>query len=411
VDDSFNNKNIPKINASTLKQLQNPSRQKILRFFQTKDKIAYTTLEESLDIPSGTLWYHLKLLDGLITQDHKRKYYLTADGIQALNYLYSVGSQDKKDKYKNNEDKLNQLSHPMRRKILITIEQESNFGIGYNELLAELNLTSGTLYYHLKFLQGLIQQNNDKKYTLTSSGVQTLDSFFQHIQTGGISISQATNLLEKGNYNDLIQKITPSSKNLNATYILIDAYINTRQIDKAEHLIENVLNQVDTFENQLYTSIFSAKCLIAEKKFAEAEKITLQGLELFRKTSSRRKKFLDLHNNFELILGECFWRQHKIAEGLDLLEKLFNKTGDNDHQIKGLIHDNIAGIYWVKGDEYKAVEYAKSALKYFHILKNPNLIEIAKSKIETWTVSKAKVSGADKHFKQLFKDTLDNFKI
>lgn len=400
------------LSENTLKKLQHPLRQQILKAIEINGELGYKKIETILKIPSGTLYYHLKLLEGLIKQNLKSNYILTADGMQALNYYYSVlDSSEGKDNKKSSEDNFHQLSHSMRRKILITIEQEGNFGIGYKDLLTELNLTSGTLYYHLKFLKGIIKQNEDKKYILTSSGVQTLNYFFQHIQTSGISISRAMKLLQKGNYADIIQNVSPSTTNLDATYILIDAYINTVQIAKAESLIKDVLSQVDSLENQLYKTLFSAKCLIASNKILEAEKTTLAGIELFKNISSKRKRFQDLYNNFQLILGECFWRQHKIAEGLDLLEKLFNKLSNSDQQLKGLIHDNIAGIYWVKGDENTALDYAKSALKYFQSLENPSLIEIVTVKIETWIALKKKVSDDEEHFKQLMKKTLDDFEI
>ncbi len=69
------------------------------------------------------------------------------------------------------------LAHPLRQEILVYIEQEGE--TGYKDLKNKFNVATGTLYHHLRFLKGLIEQNSNKKYILTEEGVKALDVIFQ----------------------------------------------------------------------------------------------------------------------------------------------------------------------------------------------------------------------------------------
>nr|MDO8100620.1 helix-turn-helix domain-containing protein [Candidatus Njordarchaeota archaeon] len=64
------------------------------------------------------------------------------------------------------------LSHPLRKKI-VEIIGEREF-IGFKYLKDVLNVSIGTLYYHLDMLEGFIAQNKEKKYTLTKKGKMAL---------------------------------------------------------------------------------------------------------------------------------------------------------------------------------------------------------------------------------------------
>ncbi len=69
------------------------------------------------------------------------------------------------------------LAHPLRQEILVYIEQEGE--TGYKDLKNKFNVATGTLYHHLRFLKGLIEQDSNKKYILTDEGRKALNVIFQ----------------------------------------------------------------------------------------------------------------------------------------------------------------------------------------------------------------------------------------
>lgn len=72
---------------------------------------------------------------------------------------------------------LSKLSHPLRQQILVIIEQEGR--VGYKRLKDQCQTTTGTLYYHLKMLVGLIEQDAQRQYRLTQEGEQALSYLFR----------------------------------------------------------------------------------------------------------------------------------------------------------------------------------------------------------------------------------------
>jgi len=70
------------------------------------------------------------------------------------------------------------LSHPMRRTTLRIIGSRPE-GISYSELIAELNLSTGKLNYHIEQLQGLIERDTNQRYVLTSFGRKALNQLEQ----------------------------------------------------------------------------------------------------------------------------------------------------------------------------------------------------------------------------------------
>lgn len=60
------------------------------------------------------------------------------------------------------------LGHPLRRKILQYIGDHSRGG--FTDLKAYLNVSTGTLYYQLDLLGGLIEQDEKRKYCLNEEG-------------------------------------------------------------------------------------------------------------------------------------------------------------------------------------------------------------------------------------------------
>jgi DNA-binding transcriptional ArsR family regulator len=64
------------------------------------------------------------------------------------------------------------LNHPIRRKILRLIAEKGY--ATFTDFKNTLNLKVGTLYYHLDILGDLISQDDQKRYLLTSHGIEAL---------------------------------------------------------------------------------------------------------------------------------------------------------------------------------------------------------------------------------------------
>ena len=65
------------------------------------------------------------------------------------------------------------LNHDERRTILrIILAQEE--GSTYSEILGELGIPTGTLNYHLKQLEGLIERDGERRYHLTPLGERSM---------------------------------------------------------------------------------------------------------------------------------------------------------------------------------------------------------------------------------------------
>jgi len=65
------------------------------------------------------------------------------------------------------------LNHDERRTILRIIRAQER-GSTYSEILGELGVPTGTLNYHLKQLEGLIERDNERRYHLTPLGERSL---------------------------------------------------------------------------------------------------------------------------------------------------------------------------------------------------------------------------------------------
>ncbi|HKZ41366.1 MAG TPA: winged helix-turn-helix domain-containing protein [Candidatus Hodarchaeales archaeon] len=74
----------------------------------------------------------------------------------------------------------------MRPKILLLIESEGR--IGYKDLRAHLGIAIGTLYHHLRTLEGFVEQDQEKRYFLTERGIQALNFLLQGEVQRGTSI-------------------------------------------------------------------------------------------------------------------------------------------------------------------------------------------------------------------------------
>jgi predicted transcriptional regulator len=61
------------------------------------------------------------------------------------------------------------LGHPERRNI-IEILGTSKENVSYSEILGEIGLNTGKMNYHLKLLEGVIERDKNRRYTLTPIG-------------------------------------------------------------------------------------------------------------------------------------------------------------------------------------------------------------------------------------------------
>ncbi len=69
------------------------------------------------------------------------------------------------------------LNHIERRNILKIINVQEK-GATYSEILGELGIPTGTLNYHLKQLEGLIERDRERRYRLTPLGERSLSVLF-----------------------------------------------------------------------------------------------------------------------------------------------------------------------------------------------------------------------------------------
>jgi hypothetical protein len=84
-----------------------------------------------LGIPTGTLNYHLKQLEGLIEKDEKRRYQLTPLGEQSLRLLFSI----KEGLGRNYESYLRIARHSQKRSVHPTVSLLIIIGIIFDSLL------------------------------------------------------------------------------------------------------------------------------------------------------------------------------------------------------------------------------------------------------------------------------------
>ncbi len=67
--------------------LDHPSRRRIVELLGTHDSMAFSELRSETGLPVGTLYYHLDVLRGLVTQDGSRRYLLSKEGMKLYSSL------------------------------------------------------------------------------------------------------------------------------------------------------------------------------------------------------------------------------------------------------------------------------------------------------------------------------------
>ena len=78
------------------------------------------------------------------------------------------------------------LGHPERRNI-IEILGTSMDGVSYSEILGEIGLNTGKMNYHLKLLEGIVERDKNRRYTLTPIGKKAfmiLNSITEDLENG-----------------------------------------------------------------------------------------------------------------------------------------------------------------------------------------------------------------------------------
>jgi hypothetical protein len=74
-------------------------------------------------------------------------------------------------------DLYKQLSHPVRRNVVSLLNSKGAMSV--TDILAELNLTPGNFYYHLRLLKGLVKQDENGLYALTKAGTLAQTKFIE----------------------------------------------------------------------------------------------------------------------------------------------------------------------------------------------------------------------------------------
>lgn len=86
------------------------------------------------------------------------------------------------------------LKHPIRRKIILTLNEGKN--LSYSELMAAAEVTNtGKFNYHLKVLGDLIEKDSNGRYNLTEKGKLTAEFFYKfpdkNVQSTHLSMADA----------------------------------------------------------------------------------------------------------------------------------------------------------------------------------------------------------------------------
>jgi len=92
----------------------------------------------------------------------------------SIKFEYYKWSRDREMFREETEEVILQaLSHRERRNVLKIINARPE-GALYSDILGEIGLPTGTLNYHLKQLEGLIERDGDRRYHLTPLGERAM---------------------------------------------------------------------------------------------------------------------------------------------------------------------------------------------------------------------------------------------
>lgn len=109
--------------------------------------------------------------------------------------------------YSDEEHIFSILAHPIRRQALKYIY--NNHGASFTQLSDELQISTGSIYHHLKELDTLIMQSEQKKYKLTDRGTEVVEQYLHQSRIKVQQIESFTYITNK--YFNLIIEKYPSS--------------------------------------------------------------------------------------------------------------------------------------------------------------------------------------------------------
>ncbi|MEM3424113.1 MAG: helix-turn-helix domain-containing protein [Nitrososphaeria archaeon] len=87
---------VGKEDSKKLRLIKHPVRKRIIELLGEKESMSFTELRNEMNLPVGTLYYHLDVLKEYILQDNDRRYFLSKDGRKLYELLstYKSGSGD-----------------------------------------------------------------------------------------------------------------------------------------------------------------------------------------------------------------------------------------------------------------------------------------------------------------------------
>ena len=75
-----------------IRYLNHPVRKRIIELLGSRGSMSFTEMRSEMNLPVGTLYYHLDVLKEYVLQDEERRYYLSKDGRKLYDMLTSGAS-------------------------------------------------------------------------------------------------------------------------------------------------------------------------------------------------------------------------------------------------------------------------------------------------------------------------------
>ena len=122
---------------------------------------------------------------------------------------------------------LQALNHVERRNIMKIINAQE-MGATYSEILGELGIPTGTLNYHLKQLEGIIERDNERRYRLTPLGERSLSVLFsmtEDIGKGYESNLQAARVSQSDSIHPTVTVLIHIGIVLDCLFLIIWGYV------------------------------------------------------------------------------------------------------------------------------------------------------------------------------------------
>lgn len=80
---------VGKEDSKKLRLIKHPVRKRIIELLGEKESMSFTELKNEMNLPVGTLYYHLDVLNGYVLQDNGRRYFLSKEGRKLYELLNS----------------------------------------------------------------------------------------------------------------------------------------------------------------------------------------------------------------------------------------------------------------------------------------------------------------------------------